>query len=139
MYFFFFSSRRRHTRCALVTGVQTCALPICTLLADEDYLAADAIRAARTLPEATLDFTQDGDAVLPMQRTPLASTHPHWEWLFAPGRAWDEPGDNGLTRVAIPFALVQKNANCTHNGVLMLLLGDHGVMARSAMQIGRSE
>src|SRR3546814_5478258 len=26
---FFFSSRRRHTRCALVTGVQTCALPIC--------------------------------------------------------------------------------------------------------------
>src|SRR3546814_8436867 len=29
---FFFSSRRRHTRCALVTGVQTCALPI-----SEDY------------------------------------------------------------------------------------------------------
>src|SRR3546814_4862362 len=27
---FFFSSRRRHTRCALVTGVQTCALPIYT-------------------------------------------------------------------------------------------------------------
>src|SRR3546814_16716511 len=29
--FFFFSSRRRHTRCALVTGVQTCALPISQL------------------------------------------------------------------------------------------------------------
>src|SRR3546814_6613017 len=28
---FFFSSRRRHTRCALVTGVQTCALPIFTI------------------------------------------------------------------------------------------------------------
>src|SRR3546814_5753327 len=28
---FFFSSRRRHTRCALVTGVQTCALPISAL------------------------------------------------------------------------------------------------------------
>src|SRR3546814_11223910 len=26
--YFFFSSRRRHTRCALVTGVQTCTLPI---------------------------------------------------------------------------------------------------------------
>src|SRR3546814_9663477 len=26
--YFFFSSRRRHTRCELVTGVQTCALPI---------------------------------------------------------------------------------------------------------------
>src|SRR3546814_6071431 len=39
---FFFSSRRRHTRCALVTGVQTCALPICgrqnlcTLLRDSE-------------------------------------------------------------------------------------------------------
>src|SRR3546814_7893738 len=29
--FFFFASRRRHTRCALVTGVQTCALPICAV------------------------------------------------------------------------------------------------------------
>src|SRR3546814_5443353 len=28
VYIFFFSSRRRHTICALVTGVQTCALPI---------------------------------------------------------------------------------------------------------------
>src|SRR3546814_9518331 len=31
-FFFLFSSRRRHTRCALVTGVQTCALPIYTVL-----------------------------------------------------------------------------------------------------------
>src|SRR3546814_4615473 len=30
----FFSSRRRHTRCALVTGVQTCALPISLGLGD---------------------------------------------------------------------------------------------------------
>src|SRR3546814_538466 len=31
LFCFFFSSRRRHTRCALVTGVQTCALPISAL------------------------------------------------------------------------------------------------------------
>src|SRR3546814_5949758 len=30
LFYFFFSSKRRHTRCALVTGVQTCALPILT-------------------------------------------------------------------------------------------------------------
>src|SRR3546814_7794549 len=36
--FFFFSSRRRHTRCALVTGVQTCALPI---LSEHDIIYAD--------------------------------------------------------------------------------------------------
>src|SRR3546814_7976384 len=28
LFYFFFSSRGRHTRCALVTGVQSCALPI---------------------------------------------------------------------------------------------------------------
>src|SRR3546814_10011105 len=33
---FFFSSRRRHTRCALVTGVQTCALPIYRYLTIQD-------------------------------------------------------------------------------------------------------
>src|SRR3546814_6492451 len=35
---FFVSSRRRHTRCALVTGVQTCALPI---LRGAGYVALD--------------------------------------------------------------------------------------------------
>src|SRR3546814_12332710 len=40
--FFFFSSRRRHTRCALVTGVQTCALPISI-----DEVIARASRFAR--------------------------------------------------------------------------------------------
>src|SRR3546814_3652734 len=34
VYVLFFSSRRRHTRCALVTGVQTCALPISLAQAD---------------------------------------------------------------------------------------------------------
>src|SRR3546814_10480601 len=33
VFLFFFSSRRRHTRCALVTGVQTCALPISKYIA----------------------------------------------------------------------------------------------------------
>src|SRR3546814_18231020 len=38
--FFFFSSRRRHTRCALVTGVQTCALPISSQLQALDHYQA---------------------------------------------------------------------------------------------------
>src|SRR3546814_8490816 len=37
---FFFSSRRRHTRCALVTGVQTCVLPICLMQAVSPVLSA---------------------------------------------------------------------------------------------------
>src|SRR3546814_17048860 len=38
---FFFSSRRRHTRCALVTGVQTCALPISPRLDAKAIIVAD--------------------------------------------------------------------------------------------------
>src|SRR3546814_3994278 len=45
---FFFSSRRRHTRCALVTGVQTCALPILKLTG-EDVRLRIAGRALRVL------------------------------------------------------------------------------------------
>src|SRR3546814_2148131 len=38
---FFFSSRRRHTRCALVTGVQTCALPILAFTRWRERIAFD--------------------------------------------------------------------------------------------------
>src|SRR3546814_9284599 len=51
---FFFSSRRRHTRCALVTGVQTCALPISEQLgAKRAQLAA--AQAAVAQAQAALD------------------------------------------------------------------------------------
>src|SRR3546814_10018176 len=49
---FFFSSRRRHTRCALVTGVQTCALPIYLFLhGQEDFeiVRGDTLREPKFL------------------------------------------------------------------------------------------
>src|SRR3546814_12285126 len=59
---FFFSSRRRHTRCALVTGVQTCALPIFIL----SYLG-DAKSEARMVtlggqPVAEINLADIGSA-----------------------------------------------------------------------------
>src|SRR3546814_16108522 len=53
--FCFFSSRRRHTRCALVTGVQTCALPILG-----NYLAGNS--ADNTLSGMDGNDTLVGDA-----------------------------------------------------------------------------
>src|SRR3546814_7743958 len=57
----FFSSRRRHTRCALVTGVQTCALPILLDIASQiegenaRFLLADALA-----PTIVRDPSDDG-------------------------------------------------------------------------------
>src|SRR3546814_1039725 len=52
--FFFFSSRRRHTRCALVTGVQTCALPIA--LAGDGFFDAD---PSKSIEQEVMDFLRD--------------------------------------------------------------------------------
>src|SRR3546814_20931752 len=54
--FFFFSSRRRHTRCALVTGVQTCALPILRPrgLSDHDGSLACRCQDQTIIPTARL-------------------------------------------------------------------------------------
>src|SRR3546814_1723197 len=56
---FFFSSRRRHTRCALVTGVQTCALPI--------YRIVDAVGLCRRAVGRYLGETIETD-VAPVVR-----------------------------------------------------------------------
>src|SRR3546814_5629308 len=65
MFVFFFSSRRRHTRCALVTGVQTCALPI-----------LDRYHSGAICPRGT-DFTKRFDRCRMVgARTFLAATLP---------------------------------------------------------------
>ncbi|MBJ6981871.1 serine hydrolase [Luteimonas sp. MC1572] len=107
-----------------------------TLLALDDFLGAGGAAAGRTLPQdLDIAFVQEGAVLLPARRGPIASSHPWWEFVLEAGRAWDEPGDDGWTRAAIPFALVQRNANCTHNGVLMLLFKDGGAVSRAAMQV----
>src|SRR3546814_9757883 len=76
---FFFSSRRRHTMCALVTGVQTCALPIST---DQDLdiqigrlknagceiirseTGSGASRSGRTELETIMQFMHTGDELV---------------------------------------------------------------------------
>src|SRR3546814_12801684 len=62
--FFFFSSRRRHTRCALVTGVQTCARPILRFVAERaDVGEAREEVFALTLPEKRGSFLRLCEAV----------------------------------------------------------------------------
>lgn len=98
-------------------------------------LAAGAGRAILHLPAFDFEFVQSGVAVIPVRRGTLPGDDPDWEYVLEPGRAWQEPGDRGLTRVAIPFALQARNANCIHNGVLTFLFGARGVISQVAFQI----
>src|SRR3546814_4484509 len=109
---FFFSSRRRHTRCALVTGVQTCALPI---FFDNGGRAAWIVRVAHaeTMATARLFVTRDGFPTLRVEaaspgrwgncvRVRIEPTSPEEFTLRvnAPGRAEEVwPGDRKSTRL----------------------------------------
>ncbi len=107
-----------------------------TLVADKDYLDEADIAVSKTWPDDfDYAFVQRGDVLIPQRRGPIRSSHAWWEVILEPGKAWDEPGDHGYTRAAIPFALTQKNANCTHNGVLMILFDGKKIIDRAAMQI----
>src|SRR3546814_3285037 len=77
---FFFSSRRRHTRCALVTGVQTCALPISAdvpLAIDHFRYFAGCIRA-----EEGGISTIDADTIAYHFREPLGVVGQIIPWNF---------------------------------------------------------
>jgi hypothetical protein len=90
---------------------------------------------ALTWPTLSLDLVQDGDRLIPTARGPFAGPNPAWEWLAAPGRVWRQPGDGDLTRAALPVALEERNANCVHNGALLILFRPDGSVARAAVQI----
>src|SRR3546814_2581266 len=72
--FFFFSSRRRHTRCALVTGVQTCALPISEqpwaslLLGEMNCSGGPAMQLTGSCHCGAVRFTVDSVNPYPYQR-----------------------------------------------------------------------
>ena len=111
-------------------------LPHHSLLVNPAYVGPHDLETALTWPaEFSYEFVQDGDALVPLRRGAVPGRHGWWEVILEPGRVWSEPGDHGMARAAIPFSLQEKNANCTHNGVLMFLFGADGSVSRTAMQL----
>src|SRR3546814_17027589 len=79
---FFFSSRRRHTRCALVTGVQTCALPILPLMrafaaSGQRTSALAAYDACRSLLREELDVAPEPETEA-LYKALLLRAEPGW-------------------------------------------------------------
>jgi len=85
-------------------------------------------------PDLSIDLVQDGERVIPAQRGPIAGAHPDWEWVVEPGIVWTEPADAGFSRVVLPVALEERNANCVHNGRLTFLFKPDGTTSKAAVQ-----
>src|SRR3546814_4256739 len=71
--FVFLSSRRRHTRCALVTGVQTCALPIYSVRGISALLFACALVACGSSSPVSSSAQNATPRVEPVTRYDMAN------------------------------------------------------------------
>src|SRR3546814_104806 len=117
---FFFSSRRRHTRCALVTGVQTCALPISAVGkfggALSSMTAGDlgAVILKALVERTQIDPGRVDDVVFSQgYGNGEAPAIGHWSWLAAglplevPGYQLDRRCGSGLQAVINAAMMVQ--------------------------------
>lgn len=73
------------------------------------------------LPKFSFSFVQNGSHLIPSQQGLIYTGHPHWNYWLGVGRVWRERGDGSWARAALPFALVERNQNAVHNGVMMFL------------------
>lgn len=83
--------------------------------------------ATRHLPPVDIALVQNGSHLVPAKRGLQYTGNPAWNLAMGPGRAWSEDGDGERTRASLPFALVERNANCVHNGALTFLFDDTSV------------
>ncbi len=90
-----------------------------------------------SLPPFSYQFIQTGTHLIPLERQVITTGHPSWDYILLPGRVWQEAGDQGFSRVALPFALQEVNANCIHNGVMTFLFKNDGSVSRVAYQIAQ--
>ncbi len=79
------------------------------------------------LPEFDFAFIQMDDYLVPVQRGLIITTHPAWNIILEPGRAWSEAGDGGYSRASLPFTLAPKGGNSSYNGTLTFLFDEDSV------------
>ncbi len=73
--------------------------------------------ALSKLPELNITLITQNTISLPLRRGIQPIRHQYWEWMIEPGRVTvtDEQ-----KQYVFPIALSERNANCTHNGLLVI-------------------
>lgn len=86
----------------------------------------------KVIPTLNFDFVQSGDKIIPSIRRLTLSQNKHWDYILGVGKIWQEQADQGFFRVTMPFALVEKNQNCVHNGVVSFLLNKEATKSKAS-------
>lgn len=90
-------------------------------------------QGARTLPPFDFELVQSGNALIPMRRGAIPSSHPMWEFILEPGKVSDDT--DGFSRAELPFALEERNQNCMHQGVLSFRFRGDGMLDGAHVEI----
>lgn len=106
------------------------------ILLKDSFSYAATSETVSVLPPVSVAVLQIGDELVPAEREPIPGTHPDWEWMFSPGKVWTDPSDEAMSRAVLPFALVERNANCVHNGLATFRFNDAGDISHFVYQIG---
>jgi hypothetical protein len=105
------------------------------VLVDKFGEVANPEKAVKDLPPFSVSYISDGTDLIPIAREPQRSNHPYWELIPQPGKAWDDPRDNGWSRASLPFSLKENNQNCTHNGMMTFLYRSDGKISQVVWQL----
>ncbi|MFT7089975.1 MAG: CubicO group peptidase (beta-lactamase class C family) [Glaciecola sp.] len=74
----------------------------------------------RSIPDISFDWVQnESGEVIPTIRHLVVSDSKYWDYILGVGEIWPETTGQETRRVSMPFTLVEKNENCSHNGVLV--------------------
>ena len=96
-----------------------------TLLGDIFKLVPNTDSPWKHLAPFQFEFVQSGNYLIPIQQgLAIVENSSTWNYIVGPGRVWHEQSDGKYMRVAFPFALVQRNQNCVHNGEMTFLFSD---------------
>lgn len=78
----------------------------------------------RHLANFSFQFVQNGSRLVPVQQGLAITGSTAWNYIVGMGRVWQEKSDMGYMRASFPFALVERNQNCVHNGEMTFLFSN---------------
>ena len=86
----------------------------------------------KQFPEFSIEISIEGKNVLIRNKNIIQTNNNYWDLSFSDGLSWYE---DKLLFISAPFSLIQKNANCVHNGVLIFSINDKYEISKSIFQI----